>query len=242
MVARYPSYRGRAAGRSAPSKTSEHCRAFLREVVLREWPQGRIHLILDNLSAHKAPPVPQFVARHSSRIQLHWTPTNSSWLNRKVSKEAGAKAKRSASGFGSPPRTRPEGHEKRARLYAQSGGWDLKEVYQLEATSGKSVTKLSLFQGQDSTLTLAHRPILEVPVPLSRWAGHERSGLYVAVLDLDQELRDKRIAFGMATKLMFRRYREQQRDPLKWKRFWKDVNILFKAYLEEQERAVTRVS
>ena len=33
----------------------------------------------------------------------------------------------------------PEHHEKRARFYAESKGWEVKEVYNLEAVSGKSV-------------------------------------------------------------------------------------------------------
>ncbi len=33
----------------------------------------------------------------------------------------------------------PEHHEKRARYYAESKGWDVREVYHLEAVSGKSV-------------------------------------------------------------------------------------------------------
>ena len=33
----------------------------------------------------------------------------------------------------------PEHHEKRARYYAESKDWNVKEVYHLEATSGKSV-------------------------------------------------------------------------------------------------------
>ncbi len=36
----------------------------------------------------------------------------------------------------------PEHHEKRARLYGQSKGWEVKEVYHLEAVSGKSVMNL----------------------------------------------------------------------------------------------------
>ena len=36
----------------------------------------------------------------------------------------------------------PEHHEKRALLYAQSKGWEVKEVYHLEAVSGKSVIDL----------------------------------------------------------------------------------------------------
>jgi site-specific DNA recombinase len=33
----------------------------------------------------------------------------------------------------------PEHHEKRARHYAESKGWEVREVYHLEAVSGKSV-------------------------------------------------------------------------------------------------------
>src|SRR5262245_53043873 len=33
----------------------------------------------------------------------------------------------------------PEHHEKRARMYAESRGWSVREVYHLEAVSGKTV-------------------------------------------------------------------------------------------------------
>src|SRR5690606_33304028 len=33
----------------------------------------------------------------------------------------------------------PEHHERRARMYAESKAWTIKEVYRLEAVSGKSV-------------------------------------------------------------------------------------------------------
>src|SRR5712691_7706758 len=36
----------------------------------------------------------------------------------------------------------PEHHERRARLYAEARGWQVKEVYQLDAISGKSVMGL----------------------------------------------------------------------------------------------------
>jgi len=55
---------------------------------------------------------------------------------------------------------------------------------------------------------------------------------------LEAELRDKRVAFGMATKLVFRRYQEQQKEPMKWKRFWADVEAFYRTYTEEQEKAV----
>ena len=39
-----------------------------------------VHVILDNLSAHKAPPVKRWLLRHP-RFVLHFTPTYASWLN-----------------------------------------------------------------------------------------------------------------------------------------------------------------
>jgi transposase len=41
-----------------------------------------IHVVLDNLSAHKAPPVAKWLAHpRRARWHLHFTPTSSSWLN-----------------------------------------------------------------------------------------------------------------------------------------------------------------
>lgn len=41
-----------------------------------------IHVVLDNLSAHKAPPVAKWLAHPKrARWHLHFTPTSSSWLN-----------------------------------------------------------------------------------------------------------------------------------------------------------------
>ncbi len=39
-----------------------------------------VHLVLDNASIHKAPPIRDWLARRP-RYRLHFTPTASSWLN-----------------------------------------------------------------------------------------------------------------------------------------------------------------
>ena len=39
-----------------------------------------IHVILDNLSTHKSPPVQRWLRRHP-RVHFHFIPTSSSWLN-----------------------------------------------------------------------------------------------------------------------------------------------------------------
>ena len=47
------------------------------------WPvltHRQIHIIVDNLSAHKSQPVKEFLEAHS-KVHLHFTPTYSSWLN-----------------------------------------------------------------------------------------------------------------------------------------------------------------
>jgi transposase len=46
-------------------------------------PRGlSVHVILDNLSAHKTPEVRQWLAhKDRRRWHLHFTPTSSSWLN-----------------------------------------------------------------------------------------------------------------------------------------------------------------
>ena len=55
--------------------------SFLREIDERVDPTLTVHVILDNLSAHKSPLVKRWVARHP-RFQFHFTPTaRSAWLN-----------------------------------------------------------------------------------------------------------------------------------------------------------------
>jgi transposase len=54
--------------------------AFLGELEASVERNLDIHVILDNLSAHKAPPVQRWLVRNP-RVHLHFTPTYSSWLN-----------------------------------------------------------------------------------------------------------------------------------------------------------------
>jgi len=71
---------GNVLGRTAERHTSEEFVAFLSDLIASQ-PEGReIHVILDNLSAHKSKRVQQFLAEHS-QIHFHFTPTYSSWLN-----------------------------------------------------------------------------------------------------------------------------------------------------------------
>ena len=53
---------------------------FSRKFVSLCPPRQQIHIILDNLSAHKTQAVREFLQQHP-RVQFHFTPTYSSWLN-----------------------------------------------------------------------------------------------------------------------------------------------------------------
>jgi len=71
---------GKIQGKTAARHTSAEFVDFLDQVVSGCKPQREIHIILDNLSAHKTAKVQQFLERHSN-VKLHFTPTYSSWLN-----------------------------------------------------------------------------------------------------------------------------------------------------------------
>ena len=71
---------GRVQGKTAKRHTSSEFIAFLSELVTRTRWAKEIHIVLDNLSAHKTKAVEQFLADHP-KVHFHFTPTYSSWLN-----------------------------------------------------------------------------------------------------------------------------------------------------------------
>ena len=71
---------GVVLGKTATRHTSVEFVAFLREIVASQKADKEIHVIADNLSAHKTKLVSEFLAEHPN-VQLHYTPTYSSWLN-----------------------------------------------------------------------------------------------------------------------------------------------------------------
>lgn len=71
---------GEVQGKTTARHTTQEFVAFLADVVVR-YPDGQeIHIILDNLSAHKTQHVQDFLTNHPN-VHLHFTPTYSSWLN-----------------------------------------------------------------------------------------------------------------------------------------------------------------
>ncbi len=80
LYAAFNTKTGEVLGKTAARHTSAEFVAFLTDIVANQ-PRGKqIHVIADNLSAHKSPPVREYLAAHP-RVHLHFTPTYSSWLN-----------------------------------------------------------------------------------------------------------------------------------------------------------------
>ena len=71
---------GQVFGETAARHTSQAFVAFLAALVATQPARREIHLICDNLSAHKTARVAEFLTAHPT-VQLHFTPTYSSWLN-----------------------------------------------------------------------------------------------------------------------------------------------------------------
>lgn len=71
---------GQVQGKTAARHTSREFVDFLEEVVAGVESGREIHIICDNLSAHKTKLVAAFLDAHP-HVALHFTPTYSSWLN-----------------------------------------------------------------------------------------------------------------------------------------------------------------
>jgi transposase len=71
---------GEVLGSAVPRHTSDEFVTFLQSVVDTQPRDRAIHVIVDNLSAHKTQKVRTFLAAHPS-VRLHYTPTYASWLN-----------------------------------------------------------------------------------------------------------------------------------------------------------------
>ena len=67
-------------GKTAERHTSEEFVRFLTDVVAQQPDRKEIHIIADNLSAHKTTRVQEFLSTHTN-VRIHFTPTYSSWLN-----------------------------------------------------------------------------------------------------------------------------------------------------------------
>lgn len=80
LYAAFNTKTGEVLGKPAERHTSAEFVAFLNDIVANQ-PRGKeIHVIADNLSAHKTSRVDEFLKSHPN-VHMHFTPTYSSWLN-----------------------------------------------------------------------------------------------------------------------------------------------------------------
>ena len=75
-----PTRPAKVIGKTATGHTSEQFVAFLTDIVAKQPAGQEIHVIADNLSAHKTKRVQEFLSEHPT-VELDFTPTYSSWLN-----------------------------------------------------------------------------------------------------------------------------------------------------------------
>jgi transposase len=80
LYAAFNTQTGEILGKTAQRHTSNEFVAFLTDIVATQARGREIHVIADNLSAHKTKRVREFLAEHTN-VEIHFTPTYSSWLN-----------------------------------------------------------------------------------------------------------------------------------------------------------------
>ena len=80
LYAAFNTKTGEVLGKTTVRHTSEQFVAFLTDIVMSQPTGKEIHVIADNLSAHKTTRVADFLAQYTN-VRLHFTPTYSSWLN-----------------------------------------------------------------------------------------------------------------------------------------------------------------
>ncbi len=70
---------GQVTAACKPRHRHQEFLAFLKQVA-RAYPEGELHLVMDNYAAHKHPAVKTWLAANP-RIVVHFTPTHASWMN-----------------------------------------------------------------------------------------------------------------------------------------------------------------
>lgn len=80
LYAAFNTKTGEVLGKTTARHTSAEFVAFLTDIVANQRKGKEIHVIADNLSAHKTKLVTAFLEAHPN-VHMHFTPTYSSWLN-----------------------------------------------------------------------------------------------------------------------------------------------------------------
>lgn len=71
---------GQVLATCQPRQRSAEFRKFLDHIEANVPPELDVHLVLDNSSTHKSPPIQRWLAKRP-HYHLHFTPTSASWLN-----------------------------------------------------------------------------------------------------------------------------------------------------------------
>ena len=66
---------------TAETKNSAHFIAFLEHLLVRQYPTGRVVLVMDNASYHKSAPALAALSLFEHRVMVYWLPTYCSDLN-----------------------------------------------------------------------------------------------------------------------------------------------------------------
>jgi len=70
---------GKVVAHVRDRRTTVDFLSFMNDVV-KSYPSGELHVVLDNLNIHKNEAAKQWLLRHS-RVHFHYTPTHASWMN-----------------------------------------------------------------------------------------------------------------------------------------------------------------
>jgi transposase len=81
LYAAFNTKTGKVLGKTVRRHTSHEFVAFLEQLLASHKRKREIHVILDNLSAHKTDRVNEFLAANP-KVKLHFIPTYASWLNK----------------------------------------------------------------------------------------------------------------------------------------------------------------
>jgi len=80
LIAALAVHTGQITAQTMESNNSEKFLSFLKKLD-RKYRNKKLHIICDNLAVHKNQEVKQWLESKQRKIQLHFTPTYSSWLN-----------------------------------------------------------------------------------------------------------------------------------------------------------------
>src|SRR5919109_364876 len=80
LYAAFNTKTGEVLGKTSQRHTSAEFVAFSTELCAQQPKRQALHVICDNLSAHKTKRVQDFLTSHPN-VHVHYTPTYSSWLN-----------------------------------------------------------------------------------------------------------------------------------------------------------------